>query len=355
MKKRIGCGLLTVILIMSMMGCGGGKEEGMQTGSAETEAVSAETESASTETESMTAETGPVTVMALKGPTAMGMAGLMELSDKGDVKEQYTFTVAGSVDQVVPAVVQGEADLASVPANLASVLYNSTEGGVSVLAINTLGVLYIVEKGNTLQTVQDLKGRTIYASGRGATPEYALQYILMQNGIDPDTDVTIEWKSEHTEVVAALAGSEEGIALLPEPFVTVAKGKIEGLRSALNLTKEWDALQRSSDKPSALVMGVLVGRKEFIQEHPEAVEAFLGQYEESVTYVNGSVDEAALLVEKYDIVPASVAREAIPACNITFIRGAEMKEKLSGYLEILMEQNPKAVGGALPDEDFYYQ
>ena len=327
------------------------------TESAATETTAAETVSEETQSQAETAsgEETAVNVMALKGPTAMGMVQLMDNAEAGPVNgNSYTFTIAASADEVTPKLVQGEADIAAVPANLASVLYNNTEGQVQVLAINTLGVLYIVENGDSVQTVSDLAGKTIYASGKGSTPEYALNYILSENGIDPEADVTIEWKSEHSECVAALASDEDGIAMLPQPFVTTAQTQNENLRIALDLTEEWDALQADAETPSALLTGVVVVRTAFAEEHPEAVNAFLDSYRESVDYVNANVTDAAALIEKYDIVTAAVAEKALPYCNITFIEGSEMQEKLSGYLNVLYEQNPTSVGGALPADDFYY-
>ena len=317
------------------------------------EATAAETES--TQPAEASGEETTVRVMALKGPTAMGMVQLMDTAEAGPVGgNAYEFTIAASADEVTPKLVQGEADIAAVPANLASVLYNNTEGKIQVLAVNTLGVLYIVESGDTVQTAADLKGKTIYASGKGSTPEYALNYILSSNGIDPEKDVTIEWKSEHSECVAALSSGEGGIARLPQPFVTTAQAKNDSIRIALDLTKEWDALQSGAETPSALITGVVVVRADFAAENPGAVSAFLDSYKESVDFVNGSTEDAAALIEKYDIVPAAVAVKALPYCNITFIEGTEMKEKLSGYLNVLFDQNPKAVGGKLPADDFYY-
>ena len=311
----------------------------------------------SNESQDNTKETEPVevNVTALKGPTAMGMVSLMDDVDNGKVdSENYKFTIAASIDEVTPAISQGETDIAAVPANVASVLYNKLEGGVQVLAVNTLGVLYIVENGDTVQSAADLKGKTIYASGKGATPEYALNYILQQNGLDPAADVTIEWKSEHSECVAALAQDPSGIAMLPQPFVTTAQMKNPDFRVALDLTEEWDKVQEDAQEPGALLTGVVVVRTEFAKENPEAVSDFLERYKASVDFVNENVDEAAQLVGQYDIVTAEVAQTAIPECNIVCITGDEMQEKLSGYLSVLNDQNPEAVGGKLPDDDFYY-
>lgn len=296
-----------------------------------------------------------VTVMALKGPTAMGMVSLMNQADQGEITdENYNFQIVASPDEVTPAIAQGTADIAAVPANLASVLYQKTDGGVQVLTINTLGVLYLVENGNQIQSISDLKGKTIYASGKGATPEYALNYILKENGLTPGEDVQIEWKSEHTECVAALAEHEDAIALLPQPFVTTAQNKNDSLRVALDLTEEWDNIQKENGGNSSLVTGVTVVRTEFVQEHPEIVEDFMERYQESVTFVNDHAEEAAKMIGNYDIIPEEIAKKALPECNIVYIDGAEMKEKLSGYLEVLKQENPQAVGGTLPTDEFYY-
>ena len=296
-----------------------------------------------------------VNVMALKGPTAMGMVEFMNEADSGTITDNnYHFNITAATDEVSAALAQGTTDIAAVPANLASVLYNNTEGGVQVLAINTLGVLYIVESGDTVHSVEDLRGKTIYASGKGNTPEAALKYVLTQNGIDPSTDVTIEWKSEQAECLSALMAEENAIAMLPQPFVTTAQAQSENLRVALDLTEEWDALQADSETPSTLVTGVVMARTAFVEEHPEVVSEFLDHYQDSVEYVNANVEDAAQLVGQYEIVTAEVAQKALPECNIVFIEGAEMKEKLSGYLSVLFEQNPQSVGGALPDDAFYF-
>ena len=296
-----------------------------------------------------------VNVLALKGPTAMGMVSLMDQADQGEITEEtYDFQIVASPDEVSPAIAQGTADIAAVPANLASVLYQKTNGGVQVLTINTLGVLYLVENGDQVQSVSDLKGKTIYASGKGATPEYTLNYILKENGLTPGEDVQIEWKSEHTECVAALAEHEDAAALLPQPFVTTAQSKNDSLRVALDLTEEWDKIQKDNGGNSSLVTGVTVVRTEFAQEHPEIVEDFMERYQESVSYVNEHIEEAAKLIGDYDIVPEEIAKKALPECNIVYIDGAEMKEKLSGYLEVLEQENPQAVGGVLPADEFYY-
>lgn len=295
------------------------------------------------------AESAPVRVGALKGPTAMGMVQMM--ADKADA---YEFTLAAAPDEIVPLLVKGELDIAAVPANLGSVLYNNTKGGVKALAINTLGVLYIVERGDTVHSVADLKGRTLVTAGKGSTPEYALNYILRGNGIDPEADLTIEFKSEHAECLAAMLQDESVVAMLPQPFATVAQAKAEDMRVALDLTKEWDALQEGAEAPSAMITGIAVARAAFVEENPEAVERFLADYAKSVKFAQEDVEGAAKLIGQFDIFEAGPAQKALPFCNIVFIDGADMKDRLGGYLAALMDQDPAAVGGALPADDFYY-
>lgn len=292
-----------------------------------------------------TEENVKMNVGALKGPTAMGMAQMLD-------DENYTFTISASPDEIVPMVVQGKVDIAAVPANLSSVLYQKTDKAVSVLAVNTLGVLYLVENGNTIQSAEDLRGKTIYASGKGATPEYALNSVLEANGLDPSIDVTIEYKSEHAEVAAALAADKTAAGLLPQPFVTTALMKNENLKIALDLNQMWE--DKISDG-SRLVTGVVIVRNEFLNEHKDAVDKFMEQYEKSVDFVNESPDEAAEIIGSHDIVAKEVAFRAIPDCSIVFVKGEEMKTMLSGYLETLNRQNPETIGGAVPDDDFYYE
>ena len=295
------------------------------------------------------AETSPVRVGALKGPTAMGMVQMME--DKADA---YAFTLAAAPDEIVPLLVKGELDIAAVPANLGSVLYNNTQGAVKALAINTLGVLYIVERGDTVHSVTDLKGRTLVTAGKGSTPEYALNYILRGNGLDPEADLTVEFKSEHAECLAAMLQDEGIVAMLPQPFATVAQAKAQDMRIALDLTKEWDALQAGAEAPSAMITGIAVVRSAFAEENPEAVARFLADYAQSVKFAQEDVEGAANLIGQFDIFEAGPARKALPFCNIVFIDGEAMKARLGGYLEALMAQDPAAVGGALPGDDFYY-
>lgn len=316
------------------------------TSSETTSSESSSSESSSAESSTPVSETR-VKVVALKGPTAMGMTKLMSDSEGTD---GYEFEIVAAVDEISPMVAQGTADIVCVPANLGSVLYNKTEGGVQALAVNTLGVLYICENGDTVNSIEDLKGKTIFSSGKGATPEYALNFILESNGIDTESDVTIEWKSEHSECLASLLATENSVAMLPQPFVTTAQSKNEGIRVALDLNDEWDKL----GVDSSLLTGIVIARKEFAEQNPDAVNEFLSSYKESVDYVNNNVEEAAELVGKYDIVPAAVAKKAIPECNIVCITGDEMKTKLGGYLQVLFDNEPKAVGGKVPADDFYY-
>lgn len=292
---------------------------------------------------------GEVDVAALRGPTSMGLVKLMEESENGFTDNSYSFTLEGAPDAIVPLLVKGDIDAAAIPGNLASVLYNNTKGQIEVIAINTLGVLYIVENGDSFQSVDDLRGRTIYSAGKGSTPEYALQYILSSNGLEVGKDVFIEWKSEHAECVAALKADKNGCAMLPQPFAATAMMQDSNIRIALDLNDLWE-----EKVGSVLITGVTVVRKDFASENPETLQAFMEDYASSVEYAQCDVPGAAALIGKYGIVPEKAALAALPYCRISFITGEEMKEALSEYLSILYDANPKSVGGALPDDGFYY-
>ncbi len=293
----------------------------------------------------------PIRIAGMKGPTSIGLVNILEDNANGSANNEYSFTLAGSADEITPKLIQGDLDIAALPANLASVLYNKTNGDIKLLAVNTLGVLYIVAKNESISSLQDLKGKTIYATGKGTTPEYTLRYILRENGIDPDSDLTIEFKNEATEVVSAIAGMESAIAMLPQPYVTVAGNKVEGLETVIDLNQEW--LKLNPD--GGIVTGVLVVRKSFAEANPDAVKLFLDEYKESVNAVNADPAIAADLVVKHGIFDnGAVIGKAIPKCNITFIAGEDMKAPVNEYLGVLYEQNPQSVGGKLPSEDFFY-
>lgn len=289
-------------------------------------------------------------VAALNGPTAMGLAELMEEARIGE--ENYEFEIFGTPDEVVADLVGGDLDAAAIPCNLASVLYNKTEGKVRLAAINTLGVLYVVETGDSVQTVADLKDKTIYAVGKGATPEQVLRYVLTQNGIDPDKDVTIEYKSEAAEIAALMKEAGESvIAMLPQPFVTSVSMQNDKIRVALDMTREWNAVSGGNE----LLTGCFVVRSDIIKSRRDDVDDFLDDYEDSVEFAQEHPAETAKLIESFGILPkAAIAEKALPACNITYIQGERMKTLMEAYLSVLFESNPQSIGGKLPAEDFYY-
>ena len=302
-----------------------------------------------------TKEKAELSVVAMTGPTGIGMVKLMSDSEAEETDVNYTFELVGAADEITGKIVNKEVDIAAVPCNLASVLYNKTQGEISVLAVNTKGVLYILEAGGgtSIQSVADLAGKTIVSTGKGTTPEYTLNYILSSNGINPETDVTIEYKSEATEVVAALKQGLCDVAMLPQPMVTAAKAQVEGVRVALDITEEWAKIQ--GETGTELITGCVIVRNEVLENNKKAVDAFLADYKASIAYVNENVADAAKLVAEYGIIAnAAIAEKAIPACNITFMGGEEMKANMEGYLGVLAAANPKAVGGALPSEAFYY-
>lgn len=293
-----------------------------------------------------------VRVGSLKGPTSIGLVELMERAESGETDNAYSFTMETAADTLITMMVQDELDIALVPANVASVLYNKTEGKIAVIDINTLGVLYILSGDETISEIADLQGKTLYLTGKGTTPDYVLQYVLEENGLTKD-DVTLEYKSEATEVAAVLSSDETAIGLLPQPFATATMVKNENLNVVFDMNKEWEKLQ--GENGCMMVTGVTVVRKAFLEENEEAVNLFLKDHKKSAEYVNSNVDAAASIVVKTGIIEKElIAKKAIPSCNITYIDKNEMKDALAGYLNVLYQKDAKAVGGALPGEDFYY-
>lgn len=296
-----------------------------------------------------------VRLAVLSGPTGIGAAKLLTDSDKDDTVNHYTYTVATDNNEVVAGLTaaDGEYDIAMVASNVAANLYNKTQGDVKILALGTQGVLHILEgsNGTAIQSMKDLKGKTIYATGQGANPEYILRHLLSENGLDPDKDVEIVF-ADATEISAKLISGEIETAMLPVPAATAAIAQSKGsVRDAVDLTTAWNDL----DNGSQLIMSAVVARADFLAEHPQAVDAFLEEYEASVTYVKENPEEAGQLVADLGIAPsAAIAQKAIPQCNLVFLSGEDMKPAISGYYEVLYSIDPTAVGGKLPDDDIYY-
>lgn len=334
-------------MAVSVAGCGAASSSEVQA----TPAPAVTETPAPTETPE-SAEVTALRVAGLKGPTTMGLINLVDDVAQGESDIDLDFTMYGAADEIVPLLVKGELDAAAIPANLAATLYQKTEGAVQVAAINTLGVLYIVENSDAeYQSIADLKGKTILTTGKGTTPEYVLRYVLSENGLDPDTDVTIEYFSESTEVVAQMTARGEGtIAMLPQPFVTSALSQVEGLSVKFDMTEEWEKVAGSQ-----LVTGVLVARTDAIEADPEAFDAFLTAYQASTEAANTDLEGTAALCESYGIVAkAALAQKALPECNIVFVTGDEMRTALETYFQVLYDADPSSVGGALPDDGFYY-
>ena len=293
-----------------------------------------------------------VNVAAMKGPTGIGMAQLSSLAEDGKTEYNYSITYAGSPDEVTGGLISGELDIAAVPVNLGAVLFNKTDGQILTAAVNTLGVLYVVEKGgDTIQSMADLAGRTILSTGKGTTPEYVLRYLLTKNGLDPDKDVKIEYYSEASEVTAQMAASKrDAIAVLPQPYVTAAQLKDSSLRVVLDLTKEWNKVCDTQ-----LITGVTVVRTEYAKENPDIVANFLRDYEKSIKAAQTDVAGTAALCEETGVVAKkAIAQKALPQCNIVYRVGDEMKADVNAYLKVLYDASHAAVGGKLPDANFYY-
>ena len=293
-----------------------------------------------------------VNLYVLSGPTGIGTMNLWAAADAGETQNTYHITMPGANDEVVAAISNGDADIAAVATNLAATLYNKTSGGVTVLAVNTLGVLSLLGSGQEIASIADLAGKTIYAPGQGANPEYILRYVLTGNGLDPDKDVTIRFVGEGSELLTVWQTDPEAVIMAPQPVATSILMQNENARTLFNLTDEWG---RVSGGDSTLMMGCVIVRNEFLQENPGAVELFLQEYAASIEKAQSDVEGTAALCEQYGLIPkAALAKAAIPSCGLTFVTGAEMKSALSGYLQVMFDADPKSVGGAMPGDDFYY-
>ena len=332
--------------------------EAAETEAPETTSESSSEETAAEETDSAEASAAPaeetlVRVGGLKGPTTMGLVKLMQDAENGEAQNAYEFTMVTAADELTAMVAGDQVDIALLPANVASVLYHKTNQNVSVIDINTLGVLYLVSGDTSITSLDQLAGKTVYPTGKGTTPDYVFNYLLSSAGLSAE-DVTLDFRSEATEVAAILAENPEAVGLLPQPFVTVALSQNDALSIIMDLTEEWDKLQAENSN-SRLVTGVTIVNNDFLSSHPDMVDAFLEEHEASALYTDNHPAEAAELIAAAEIVAkAPIAEQALPYCNITCITGEDMKEALSGYLEVLYEQAPESVGGSLPDDAFYY-
>lgn len=307
-----------------------------------------------------------VRVASLKGPTTIGLVSMMDQtsgipeadSSQDDEKSDssagdgvsYQYAISASPDEVLPQVISGSVDIALVPSNAAAVLYNKTKGGVQTIDVNTLGVLSVVTGDASVTDFEALAGKTVYVSGKGASPEYTLNYLLGKAGISDK--VGVEWKSEHEEVAAVLATDANAVGILPEPFATATIAKNPVVSSVVSLTDVW---KRYVDDGSQFVMGVTVVRSDFAKDHPEVVRDFLQRHAASVDAVNDDPEAAAKLVVKAGIVAKEpIAKKAIPGCNVVCLTGTQMKDALEGYLQVLSDADPTSVGGHMPADDFYY-
>lgn len=352
--------LLTLALLFSLAACAPAASDPTAAPSEEATATVPPTEEPSTEptdNSGPASDTGPATRLAvLSGPTGIGAAKLLDDIDSHSASlhgSGYSYNIYTDNSELVAGLTNGEIDIATMASNMAVNLYNKTNGGVKIIAVGTLGVLHILEGsgGTSINSVEDLRGKTIYSAGQGANPEYILRYLLQESGLEVGTDVEIAF-ADASEISAKLLSGEIECAMLPVPAATAAIVKGDGqVRQAIDVTEAWDALQSGSQ----LVMTAVVARTEFLENHPEPVNLFLRDYEESINYVNNNVDAAAELVAGYGITPsAGIAKQAIPQCHLTFIAGNDMVSAISDYFTALYAIDPASVGGSLPDDGIYY-
>ena len=338
--KKLLSAALAAALVLSLAACGK-KDQPAQSGS----------QSASqsgTTSQEVDFSGVKIRVAAMNGPTGMGMARLADKVRNDMLPYECDVTFSGSPDDVRAGLLSGELDIAAVPVNMAAALYNKTGGEILTLAVNTLGVLYIVEKGDTVQSMADLAGKKILAAGQGSTPEYVINYLLEKNGLTGSVEV--EYVSEHAEAVTQMAAGSADLILVPEPFVTTALSKVEGARVALDLTQEWAKVSDAD-----MVMGCLVVSKAFAEADPQALRHFMTQYAVSADYCTSHPAEAAVFIEEFGIMgSAALAEKAIPNCNIVCVTGQEMVDMVTGMLTVLFDADPKSVGGTLPGEEMFW-
>ena len=290
-----------------------------------------------------------VNIAALNGPTGMAMVDLMDMEDK------YAITTYQAPTDITAKIINGEVDVAAVPSNLAAVLYNKTEGDIVAVSPIALGMLQILGNNADVQEVSDLAGKTIIASGQGGTPEYVLQKVLQDNGLTIYEDVNVQWVANHSEVNTQLLSQEGTIAMIPEPFVStaLAQGQ-EGVTKLFDLNELWEEATGQQ-----LPMGVLVATRSFAEDRSDDLKVLLSDLQASVDYVNDSPAEAAkAIVEHGFIGDEAIAEAAIPNCHIVLYTGdnvAEGIEMLKTFNQTLYDMDPASVGGALPDENLYYQ
>ena len=292
-----------------------------------------------------------ISVACLKGPTGVGMAKLMSDNENKKTKNNYDFILASSADEISGKIVSGEINIASVPTNLAAKLNSKTEGKITMLAVNTLGVLSILEDGNSIKSVADLKGKTIYTTGEGSNPEFILRYVLSKNGIDSHKDVDIHFVANNDELIATLVSGTAKIAMVPEPAATSAIVKKGSLKKVLSLNDEWQKISNGD-----LMMGCVVALKSYVENHKDAVNNFLKEYENSINFANSNIKETATLCEKYQIIPsANIAEKCIKDCNLTFVSGEKAQALIEDYFKVLLDADKTSIGGKLPQDDFYYK
>ena len=297
-----------------------------------------------------TAEKTTMKIAAISGPTGMCMVSLMEETALGNAKHDYKFTVVTDPTQIVGKITSKEFDIAAVPTNMASAIYQKTSGGISVLALNTSGNLFIIEKNNTVSKIADLKGKTVYATGQGANPEFILNYVLKKNGLTVGTDVKVQYVADAKALVGVFKQNSDAILLAPQPAAASILGAIKGSKTVIDMTKEFE-----NAAGKKMYMGCIVVRNEFLEQNELAVKEFLKEYEASVNVILNDVEKGAALCEKYEIIPqAAVAKRAIPTSGVCFVAGAEMKTALQEYLSICLAEMPKLIGGKLPGEEFYF-
>lgn len=330
--KRITAALLAVLMLLCFAACNGTSDNEETTQAPSTTSYIRDPKTK---------------IAALNGPTGFGIAKL-----KADREYAYDVEFFSDPQEIVPLLIKGEVDIAALPVNLAANLYQKTNGGVQILAVNTLGVLHVLENGDSIKSLSDLKGKTVYATGQGSTPEYIINYLLEKNGLDPEKDVDIQYKTAHNELATLAIEGKADICILPEPFATNVLASNENMNRALDLSGEWDKVCDTQ-----LVQGVIVARTDYIKENPEYIEQFMTHNELSVNFMSIETNAplaAVFLLKNGYFEDAGIAQATINGCNLVYIDGEKMKEFVSDVFNVLYEADPASIGGAIPDDGIYY-
>lgn len=295
------------------------------------------------------AEPLQLTVAGLKGPSSIGMLRMIESEPVFGEDVETEYQIVDEPQLMIARIMSGEADIAAVPINLAAVLYN--KGAPYRLgAVTGDGLLHIVSSREDIGSVEDLKGKRIYCIAQGSTPEFVLRYVLEKSGIDPDTEVELDFSFDHVAIAPQLIAGKVDLAVLPEPFVSIVASKNPAVQPVIDLQQVWAELSGTGD--TYPITATLV-RNSLYREHPEALKAFFAAYRESIDWANANPAEAGGLAGKYMEMPAPIIAKAMPRLNLRYQSPREARSRVEELYQVFHGFAPASVGGTIPGDEFY--